>query len=246
SSISHNTQNLNVKKLTDLNLKLNIKKPTPIPPILPLVWKALNTTSYNMSDDTFSNGSIYFNQNYNGIRVDYYPTCAFLQLWNKGIDSNYVPCGVLFYEEYNYYIYDTYKICCKYKFPSWKNNYLCSSNATYGGEHYINNNLATLWEVEWFSNFTGEGPVRNIRNTYIKTDSNMPVRFLEDLDTGYTDFNEVILDDVPKSVFEDIINKYECHDGWHPIDNPNDKTCTRYNSQTLRRSWPCPTPTCNV
>ncbi|CAF1174820.1 unnamed protein product [Didymodactylos carnosus] len=118
SSSSYKNQELNMEKEIEIEINsiLNIKASLPVPPILPSIWKALNTTSYNMSDDTFSNGSFYFNQDYDGIRIDYYPSCAFLQLWQKGIDSNYAPCSVLFYKRYNYFIYDVLrsKACGKY------------------------------------------------------------------------------------------------------------------------------------
>ena len=69
----------------------------------------------------------------------------------------------------------------------------------------------------------------------------------EDLDTGYIDFNNVYIGNnvAPINIFEEIINKYEIHDGYNPTNNPNDTTCVRYASQYLQRTWPCSTPTCN-
>ena len=71
-------------------------------------------------------------------------------------------------------------------------------------------------------------------------------RLREDLDTGYIDFNNVLIGNntAPLEMFENIINSYETHDGWDPIANPNDKTCVRFFSLYMRRTWPCEVDTC--
>jgi len=94
--------------------------------------------------------------------------------------------------------------------------------------------------------YTGVGPVRNMRNMYVKENTSYPIRFREDLDTGWVDFNEVSIGNeyVDESLFTDPINEFTCHDGWNPNNNPDDQTCVRYCCQSLRRSWPCATPTC--
>lgn len=236
---------------TEPRENVNIKYTAPLPPILPTYWSSLNNPYFNMTNNTTYNGpgnNFYFNGNLSAQRTDFYPNCAFKQLWDLGLDSNYVPCSVLFYGDYNYYIYPTHQICCVYHFPGWKSNYPCTSNASYGGYHVDIGDGSDLWEVEWFSNFTGIGPIRNIRNMYVQNDTNTPTRFREDLDTGYVDFNNVLIGEkyVQERIFADIIvENGPCHFGWNPSTNPDDKTCVRYAAQNLARTWPCSTPTCD-
>jgi hypothetical protein len=85
--------------------------------------------------------------------------------------------------------------------------------------------------------------VRNIRNMYTRSDSHIPLRFREDLDTGYIDFHNYVEGPIDPTVFTSIIDAYgPCH---HGHGETTDKTCTKYNSQILRRSWPCDNPTCS-
>jgi hypothetical protein len=67
--------------------------------------------------------------------------------------------------------------------------------------------------VEFFTNFTGEGPVVNIRNMYVESGTSIPVRLREDLDTGFLDFHDYVEGSVDSSIFTDIINAFPCHGG---------------------------------
>ena len=80
---------------------------------------------------------------------------------------------------------------------------------------------------------------------YTYADSHVPIRFREDLDTGYLDFHDYQEGPIDPSIFTSIIDGFgPCHQG-HGHDGSTDRTCTHYNSQTLRRSWPCDNPTCS-
>jgi len=219
----------------------NLKVPSS-PPIMANAWKA-STVYYNMSDGSTGWGSFYYDVSMQALRTDFYPVCPFLQLYQAGVDANYVPCSVVFYEGFNYFIYPEQQTCCKYKFPVWYPDWLCSGNATFGG--YVNlDGIATeLWEVQWLSDYTGIGPVLNIRNMYVESGTGIPVRIREDLDTGFLDFHDYVEGSLNTTIFTDVIDLFQCHYG-HNSQN-NDKTCTKYNSQNLRRTWPCDNPTCS-
>ena len=122
--------------------------PVKTPPIMASSWSAA-TTYYNMSNGDTGWGYFWYDASHKAIRTDFYPMCPFLQLFEAGVDANYVPCSVLFYEGQNYYVYPTVKICCNYSFPSWQPNWLCQSNATYNGTVLINGQMADFWMVEW-------------------------------------------------------------------------------------------------
>ncbi|CAF1089529.1 unnamed protein product [Adineta steineri] len=225
------------------NTKINIP-PAKLPPIMASSWSAA-TTYYNMSNGDTGWGYFWYDASHQAIRTDFYPTCPFLQLYEAGVDANYIPCSVLFYEGQNYYVYPSAQTCCNYTFPAWQPNWLCQSNATYNGTLLIDGQMADFWMVEWFSNYTGEGSVHNLRNMYTRADSHVPLRFREDLDTGYLDFHDYVEGPIDQTIFTSIIDAYgPCHQG-HGHAGTDDKTCTRYNSQTLRRSWPCDNPTCS-
>ncbi|CAF5116632.1 unnamed protein product [Rotaria sp. Silwood1] len=67
---------------------------------------------------------------------------------------------------------------------------------------------------------------------YTQVDSHIPIRFREDLDTGYIDFHDYVEGPIDKTIFTSIINGYSpCHQG-HGHSGNSDKICTRYNSQT--------------
>ncbi|CAF1051765.1 unnamed protein product [Rotaria sordida] len=219
-------------------------QPSKTPPIMASSWSAA-TTYYNMSNGDTGWGYFWYDASHQAIRTDFYPICPFLQLYEVGIDANYIPCSVLFYQGQNYYVYPGVQTCCNYTFPAWQPDWLCQSNATFNGTVTINGRMADFWMIEWFSNFTGGGPVRNIRNMYTQVDSHIPIRFREDLDTGYLDFHDYVEGPIDQKIFTSVINGYSpCHQG-HGHSGNTDKTCTRYNSQTLRRSWPCDNPTCS-
>ncbi|CAF0957335.1 unnamed protein product [Rotaria sordida] len=219
-------------------------QPSKTPPIMASSWSAA-TTYYNMSNGDTGWGYFWYDASHQAIRTDFYPICPFLQLYEVGIDANYIPCSVLFYQGQNYYVYPGVQTCCNYTFPAWQPDWLCQSNATFNGTVTINGRMADFWMIEWFSNFTGGGPVRNIRNMYTQVDSHIPIRFREDLDTGYLDFHDYVEGPIDQKIFTSVINGYSpCHQG-HEHSGNTDKTCTRYNSQTLRRSWPCDNPTCS-
>ena len=122
--------------------------PIKTPPIMASSWSAA-TTYYNMSNGDTGWGYFWYDVSHQAIRTDFYPMCPFLQLYQSGIESNYIPCSVLFYEGQNYYVYPSVQICCNYTFPSWQPNWLCQSNATYNGSLKINGQMADFWMVEW-------------------------------------------------------------------------------------------------
>ncbi|CAF3742045.1 unnamed protein product [Rotaria sp. Silwood1] len=80
---------------------------------------------------------------------------------------------------------------------------------------------------------------------YTVADSHIPVRFREDLDTGYLDFHDYVEGPIDPTIFTSMIDAYgPCHSG-HGSAGSTDRTCTHYTAQTLRRSWPCDNPTCS-
>jgi hypothetical protein len=127
------------------------KRTTPslkTPPIMASSWSAA-TTYYNMSNGDTGYGYFWYDASHQAIRTDFFPMCPFLQLYEAGVDANYIPCSVLFYEGQNYYVYPSVQICCNYTFPAWKPNWLCQSNATYNGTMVIDGELADFWMIEW-------------------------------------------------------------------------------------------------
>jgi hypothetical protein len=124
--------------------------PAKTPPVMASSWSAA-TTYYNMSNGDTGWGYFWYDASHKAMRTDFYPMCPFLQLYDSGVDANYVPCSVLFYEGQNYYVYPSVKICCNYTFPSWQPNWLCQSNATYNGTVLINGQMTDFWMVEWVS-----------------------------------------------------------------------------------------------
>lgn len=122
--------------------------PLKTPPIMASSWSAA-TTYYNMSNGDTGWGYFWYDASRQAIRTDFYPMCPFLQLYQSGIDSNAIPCSVLFYEGLNYYVYPSMQICCNYSFPAWQPQWLCQSNATYNGTLIINGQMADFWMVEW-------------------------------------------------------------------------------------------------
>lgn len=122
--------------------------PMKTPPIMASSWSAA-TTYYNMSNGDTGWGYFWYDVSRQAIRTDFYPMCPFLQLYQSGIDSNYIPCTILFYEGQNYYVYPSMQICCNYTFPSWQPDWLCQSNATYNGSLRINGEMTDFWMIEW-------------------------------------------------------------------------------------------------
>jgi hypothetical protein len=122
--------------------------PGKTPPIMAASWSAA-TTYYNMTNGDTGWGYFWYDVSHQAIRTDFYPMCPFLQLYEAGVDANYIPCSVLFYEGQNYYVYPKAQICCNYTFPSWQPNWLCQSNATYNGTLVIDGQMADFWMVEW-------------------------------------------------------------------------------------------------
>jgi hypothetical protein len=127
--------------------KVNVS-PLKIPPVMASSWSA-STTYYNMSNGDTGWGYFWYDASHQAIRTDFYPMCPFLQLYEAGLDANYIPCSVLFYEGQNYYVYPSAQICCNYTFPSWQPNWLCQSNATYNGTLEIDGEMADFWMIEW-------------------------------------------------------------------------------------------------
>lgn len=123
-----------------------------IPPIMASSWSAA-TTYYNMSNGDTGWGYFWYDASHQAIRTDFYPVCPFLQLYELGIDSNYVPCSVLFYQGQNYYVYPSHRVCCNYTFPAWQPDWLCQSNATFNGTLSIDGQKADFWMIEWVCRF---------------------------------------------------------------------------------------------
>jgi len=212
------------------------------PPILEKAWSAQSVYVNTTNLDT-GWGGFYYDVRFQALRIDFNPTCPFLQLRGDpmNVDSNYIPCSMIFYEGMSYYIYPMAKTCCQYQFPVWYPDWMCSSNATYGGTTSINGVEADLFSVEWFSNFTmvefQPFSLINVRNMYVKTGTNMPLRFQEDLDTGFIDFFNYSVGEQDESIFTDLIDAYQCHPGFLPS---QDRTCIHYAPVTQRGDgWPC-------
>ena len=124
------------------------KLPSKRPPIMASAWSAA-TTYYNMSNGDTGWGHFWYDAAYQALRTDFYPMCPFLQMYGSGVDSNYVPCTVIFYHGNNYFVYPTANVCCNYSFPVWQPDWLCRSNATYNGTEVIDGKQADFWMVEW-------------------------------------------------------------------------------------------------
>lgn len=122
--------------------------PSKVPPIMASSWSAA-TTYYNESNGDTGWGYFWYDVSHQAIRTDFYPMCPFLQLYELGVDANYIPCTVLFYEGQNYYIYPTVQICCNYTFPAWQPDWMCQSNSTFNGTIRINGKLTDFWMIEW-------------------------------------------------------------------------------------------------
>jgi hypothetical protein len=60
-------------------------------------WQAA-TVYYNMSDGSTGWGNFYYDFSVQALRTDFFPICPFLQLFDAGVDANYIPCSVLFYK----------------------------------------------------------------------------------------------------------------------------------------------------
>lgn len=124
--------------------------PAKTPPVMASSWSAA-TTYYNMSNGDTGWGQFWFDESHRAIRTDFYPTCPFLQMYEAGVDANYVPCTVLFYEGRNYFVYPSAQICCNYSFPAWHLDWLCQGNATYNGTFLVDGQMADFWMIEWVS-----------------------------------------------------------------------------------------------
>jgi len=215
-----------------------------VPPVMADAWSA-QTVYVNATNLDTGWGSFYYDVRFGALRVDFNPVCPFLQLrgdpWD--VNQNYVPCSMIFYEGNSYYIYPTRKVCCTYKFPVWNPDWMCVSNATYSGTFSLHGLKADLFSVEWYSNFTGDVPfpLLNMRNMYLQTGTNMPMRFQEDLDTGFLDFFNYTAGDQDEAVFTELINAYECHSPFRSsLDQ--DRTCIHYAPINQRgNGWPCDT-----
>ena len=205
-------------------------------PILPTAWHA-KAKYTNLTDGGTGYAEMWYDASSGGMRTDFGPQCPFLQLYHDGIDSNYVPCSVIFFKEWegianvNAYVYPSRNTSCVYSFPPWEPDYLCSSNATWGGRSMIQGQEADLWRVEWYTFFPHTEPTMNIRNTYTAVGSSTLLRLREDLDTGYLDFYDFeVLESVPDDIFLGPLSQ--------PVVGHGAPTCTHYNSQSSRYTWP--------
>ena len=177
--------------------------PSPNPPLFAASWSAqgkyFNITEDPKSPDAFGTSTFYFQEfgvgDRTSLRVDFGPVCPFKQLWDAGLEANYAgPCSVIFRNSTVTYVYPASNISCVYcernPFRAWHRDMLCTCQPTHrqasldrlDGEKGV---AADLWEFEWWWNIFLV--FRNYRNVYFKPGTNIPLRFEEDLDTGYVD-----------------------------------------------------------
>lgn len=229
---------------------------TPLPLILPSTWMA-QAVYTNVSGGPNGTAEIWYDVTQQSLRMDFAPSCPFLQLFDAGIDSNYVPCSVIFRGGGAlHYVYPSRYITCNYSFPLWRPDFLCSANATFRG---VDEHRAEVWEVEWFSNFTSQvipgvgrnaGIFRNIRTwgLGVSDDSVLPVYVREDLDTGILHFHNVsICNSIAPSIFTAPMHMtgMSFHGPFDPFTPGSDRTCVHYNSAPRRANWPCGEQICN-
>jgi len=190
----------------------------PKAPILPQAWRA-NFTYVNYTNPTDQGtGNIWYDIRFGGMRIDFHGICPFLEL-GDGLDNN-VPCTVLFYEGYNYYIYPAAGICCGYEFPVWTPDTYFISNASLGGNFLINGIFTDYWRFQyacpWIRPPTPQtmnrlpGGLTTQRDIYLQHGTNIPVRMNETLTSSYTDFFNLIIGDVDETIFSDFLQQYQC------------------------------------
>lgn len=204
-------------------------------PVLPNAWQA-DFNFYDYMDPTQNGkGKLWYNFRYGGLRNDFYGKCPFVEL-ACGLDND-VPCTVLFYKGYNYYIYPSEGICCGYKFPVWRPDSYLVANASLGGVVEINGELADYWRFQYSCDWI-RPPVPETKNRlprltvqrdiYLRTGTNFPVRMNETLTSAVTDFFNVKVGP-DESIFSSLLEDYKCITA---ATDPNFlQTCKQYNAQ---------------
>ena len=173
-----------------------------LPPVLPSSWRA-NGTYYNITGPYPQKPAGYVNflyqefgiGNQSSMRVDFGPVCPFKQLWKTGLSSNYVPCSVIYRNNTVSYVYHGIRsciYCSEDAISPWHRDFICRAGSDLSSNISIavsgNRTISVdLWRFEWWT--TVFLVLRNYRNWYFQTGTNIPVRVSEDLDTGYTDFD---------------------------------------------------------
>lgn len=202
---------------------------------MPQAWKA-NFNVYNYLDPSdFGTGMIWYDARFGGLRNDFYSRCPFVEL-NVGFDND-VPCTVLFYKGYNYYIYPSQNVCCGYHFPSWRPDNYQVANASLGGTEQINGKLVDYWRFQYTCPWIRPSipitkdrlPAYTVqRDIYFLHGTNIPARMNETLTSAYTDFFNVQIGPQDETVFSSFLSQYNCLSG---KDKDFLKTCDYYNAQ---------------
>lgn len=203
-------------------------------PVLPHAWQAkFNFT--NFTDGTTAQGQIWYDDRFGGLRTDFYPTCPFAEL--QAADNN-VPCSVLFYKGYNYYVYPKSQMCCGYHFPVWKADSYQVGNASFGGQFNINGVPADYWRLCYTCAWTrpptpitrNRLPALTVqRDIYLRAGTNIPLRMNETLTSGYSDFYDLQLGPIDESIFKELT-----HDCEMARPGPDFlKVCRKYNAHGL-------------
>ena len=200
----------------------------------------------NQTDGSQGTAELWYNDAFGAaMRTDFGPFCPFLQSQQGGYSSNLVPCSVVFLgnsyfepdtfgQSINAYVYDESKVTCGYSsFPGWHPDYLCQSNASFGGSHTIHGLKTHMWRVEWASTFQGSTRL-NYRYLYVLENTNIPIRIAEDLDTGYIDITEFYLEHVPLSIFIDPLHAHPVHTYTPSSPSP----CVQFPGTVNPQTWP--------
>eukprot|EP00117_Sycon_ciliatum_P039112 scpid44120/ scgid28950/ len=255
--------------------KAKVTLPSPNPPLFAASWSAtgkyFNITEDPESPDRFGTSTFYFQEfgaaDRTSLRVDFGPVCPFKQLWDAGLEANYAgPCSVIFRNSTVTYVFPHSNTSCVYcernPFRAWHRDQLCTSQPTHrpatldrlDGEKNVQ---ADLWEFEWWWNIFLV--FRNYRNIYFKPGTNIPLRFEEDLDTGYVDlYNYTTYESpgLPDSVFTDPLKGTEMayiagfHKDTAPCNGPDERDIVKRHHQpkciifeplpTRKNWWPIP------
>ena len=251
----------------DVNTIRDTAAPPPAP-VLPASWIA-NGTYYNLTADDPSQpaGTVNFMYQEHGfnnqttIRLDFGPVCPFKQLWKRGLESNYVPCTVLFRNSTVLYAYQGQHACVycsEDSVTAWHRDFLCSAASTLRSNisislHNAESVTVDEWRFEWWT--TIFLVLRNYRNWFFVPGTNTPVRVSEDLDTGYTDFDQFTEVPAPGLSDEELtrgltdlnVSYVAGLHGTRPCPGPDERQfvkpddlpeCIFVQAIPIRRTWP--------
>jgi len=185
----------------------------PQAPILPSAWRA-NFTMVNYTDNTLANGNLYYDIQYGGLRLDFYPNnCPLIEAQSEEVNNG--DCSIIFYKGNNYYVYPQSGLCCGYPgFPVWRPDVYRVANASFGGVYSISGVSVDYWRFQYTCPWIrppvpltmNRLPAYTVqRDVYLKEGSNIPVRINETLTSGYSDYYNLMVGDQDESIFTEML-----------------------------------------